>query len=434
MEGIVVVGAQWGDEGKGKIVDLFCQDADAVIRYQGGNNAGHTIYHGQEKFALSALPAGIISPDKLSVIGNGVVVNPQALIAEMKELNDRGIDTGGLRISERAQVIMPYHIELDALSERSSSNRIGTTKKGIGPCYSDKINRRGIRISELIDPEVFAEELKKVLPFKNKEIAGLYGGKALDYKQIFDEYSEYGRQLKPFVVDSTELIEERLGKNSRVVFEGAQGIMLDIDQGTYPFVTSSNPTGGGAAVGSGIGPDKISDVIGVVKAYTSRVGSGPFPTELKNGIGDRIRETGHEYGVITKRPRRIGWLDAVALRHAIAVSGITKLAINSLDVLSGLDEIKIATAYKINDRLIKYFPADLHKLETAEVIYKTLPGWDEDISSAESLDELPVNAQKYIQTIIDLLDRPVLSFAVGPHRTQTHLISPLWKNSKEGVL
>ncbi|MFT8526997.1 MAG: adenylosuccinate synthase, partial [Oenococcus sp.] len=346
MAGIVVVGSQWGDEGKGKVVDLFCQTADAVARYQGGDNAGHTVYHGGNKFELSALPVGIINPKHLAIIGNGEVVNPKELLTEMKGLSERGIDLSGLRISDRAQVIMPYHIALDGLAEEASGGRIGTTKKGIGPTYADKINRQGIRMVDLIDPEAFAEALKQVLPLKNNEITKLYGGQPFDYETVYNEYSAYGKELAKYVTDVTVLMDELTRENKRIVFEGAQGVMLDIDHGTYPFVTSSNPVGAGAAVGTGVGPDKIHEVAGVVKAYTSRVGEGPFPTELKNEMGSHIREIGHEYGVITKRPRRIGWLDTVALRHAVLVAGITELAVNSLDVLSGLKEVKIAVAYE----------------------------------------------------------------------------------------
>ncbi len=431
MAGIVVVGSQWGDEGKGKIVDLLCQTADVVVRYQGGDNAGHTVYHQNEKFELSSLPVAIINPNHLAVIGNGEVVNPKALLLEMKMLKERGLDISGLRISDRAHVIMPYHIALDALCEQASGGRIGTTKKGIGPTYADKINRRGIRMVDLVDPKSFAEVLKEFLPEKNNEITKLYGGQAFDFQTIYDEYVEYGRQLEKYVTDTTVLLDKLSQEGKRIIFEGAQGIMLDIDHGTYPYVTSSNPVGGGAAVGSGTGPNKINQVVGVVKAYTSRVGEGPFPTELKNEIGDKIRETGHEYGVITKRPRRIGWLDAVALRHSVLVAGITQLSINSLDVLSGFKEIKIATAYKVDGRTLDHFPANLRILEKAVPIYETIPGWSEDISEVQRRQDLPVNAQNYLNRIEDLLKTPILAFAVGPHAEQTHLLKDPWSEDIE---
>ena len=345
MSGVIVVGSQWGDEGKGKIVDFFAEHADAVVRYQGGNNAGHTIWHGDTKFELSALPSGIVTKGQLAILGNGVIINPEALLAEIKEVESQGVTVENLIISNRAHVIMPYHIALDKASETASNNRIGTTKKGIGPAYTDKISRVGIRVADLIDPEIFGKLLKEYLPFKNAQLTKLYGEEALDYNEIYDKYVEYGRQLAPYVTDTSYLLGQQMKENKRVVFEGAQGVMLDVDHGTYPFVTSSNPTAGGVMNGAGVGPKQIQDVVGVIKAYTSRVGSGPFPTELFNDTADHIREIGHEYGVVTKRPRRIGWLDAVALRHAVQVSGLTKLAINSLDVLSGLKEVKIATSY-----------------------------------------------------------------------------------------
>lgn len=433
MAGIVVVGSQWGDEGKGKVVDLLCQTADAVVRYQGGDNAGHTVYHKNEKFELSSLPVAIINPNHLAIIGNGEVVNPKALLAEMAMLAARGIDLSGLRISDRAHVIMPYHIALDGLAEEASGGRIGTTKKGIGPTYADKVNRQGIRMVDLIDPEAFKAVLKEFLLFKNKEITKLYGGQAFDFQTIYDEYSEYGKQLAAYVTDTTDLMAKLSAQNKKIIFEGAQGVMLDIDHGTYPYVTSSNPVAAGAAVGSGTGPNKINQVIGVVKAYTSRVGEGPFPTELKNGIGNHIREIGHEYGVITKRPRRIGWLDTVALRHAVQVAGITQLAVNSLDVLSGLDEVKIATSYEVNGEKLDHFPASLRLLEKATPVYETMPGWSEDITAAEKLSDLPVSVQNYLKRIEELLQLPLLAFAVGPHAEQTHLLKDIWPTNREAL-
>ncbi|MDV7739529.1 adenylosuccinate synthase [Leuconostoc mesenteroides] len=427
MSGVIVVGSQWGDEGKGKIVDFFAEHADAVVRYQGGNNAGHTIWHGDTKFELSALPSGIVTKGQLAILGNGVVINPEALLAEIKEVESQGVTVENLIISNRAHVIMPYHIALDKASETASNNRIGTTKKGIGPAYTDKISRVGIRVADLIDPEIFGKLLKECLPFKNAQLTKLYGEEALDYNEIYDKYVEYGRQLAPYVTDTSYLLGQQMKENKRVVFEGAQGVMLDVDHGTYPFVTSSNPTAGGVMNGAGVGPKQIQDVVGVIKAYTSRVGSGPFPTELFNDTADHIREIGHEYGVVTKRPRRIGWLDAVALRHAVQVSGLTKLAINSLDVLSGLKEVKIATSYTYKDEEIHHFPASDTWFQGLDVNFETLPGWDEDITDVTKFDELPINAQNYLKRISELLEVDLLSFAVGPKPEQTHLLRPVWE-------
>ena len=427
MSGVIVVGSQWGDEGKGKIVDFFAEHADAVVRYQGGNNAGHTIWHGDTKFELSALPSGIVTKGQLAILGNGVVINPEALLAEIKEVESQGVTVENLIISNRAHVIMPYHIALDKASETASNNRIGTTKKGIGPAYTDKISRVGIRVADLIDPEIFGKLLKEYLPFKNAQLTKLYGEEALDYNEIYDKYVEYGSQLAPYVTDTSYLLGQQMKENKRVVFEGAQGVMLDVDHGTYPFVTSSNPTAGGVMNGAGVGPKQIQDVVGVIKAYTSRVGSGPFPTELFNDTADHIREIGHEYGVVTKRPRRIGWLDAVALRHAVQVSGLTKLAINSLDVLSGLKEVKIATSYTYKGEKIHHFPASDTWFQGLDVNFETLPGWDEDITDVTKFDELPINAQNYLKRISELLEVDLLSFAVGPKPEQTHLLRPVWE-------
>lgn len=427
MSGVIVVGSQWGDEGKGKIVDFFAEHADAVVRYQGGNNAGHTIWHGDTKFELSALPSGIVTKGQLAILGNGVVINPEALLAEIKKVESQGVTVENLIISNRAHVIMPYHIALDKASETASNNRIGTTKKGIGPAYTDKISRVGIRVADLIYPEIFGKLLKEYLPFKNAQLTKLYGEEALDYNEIYDKYVEYGSQLAPYVTDTSYLLGQQMKENKRVVFEGAQGVMLDVDHGTYPFVTSSNPTAGGVMNGAGVGPKQIQDVVGVIKAYTSRVGSGPFPTELFNDTADHIREIGHEYGVVTKRPRRIGWLDAVALRHAVQVSGLTKLAINSLDVLSGLKEVKIATSYTYKGEKIHHFPASDTWFQGLDVNFETLPGWDEDITDVTKFDELPINAQNYLKRISELLEVDLLSFAVGPKPEQTHLLRPVWE-------
>lgn len=418
MSVTVVVGSQWGDEGKGKIVDYLSKDSDIIARYQGGDNAGHTIVFNNQKFSLQLLPSGIFYSDKIAMIGNGVVLNPKALFREMKYLNDNGVPTDNLRISSRAQVIMPYHILLDKLNEKSRANKIGTTQKGIGPAYMDKIARVGIRVADLIYPETLKKVLKETLRQKNELLTKLYEVEPLDFDSMYEEYKEYGQRMKKYVIDTSDLLNKADGKN--ILFEGAQGIMLDIDHGTYPYVTSSNPVAGGAAVGAGIGPTKVTDVIGVCKAYTSRVGEGPFPTEQLNEIGDYIRETAHEYGTVTKRPRRIGWLDAVALRHAARVSGLTGLAMNCVDVLDGLDTIKVCTGYELNGKIIDFYPANLDVLAQCKPIYQELLGWKVDTTSCDKFDKLPENAQNYIKTVETLVNVPIDWYSVGPDRKQTH--------------
>lgn len=418
MSVTVVVGSQWGDEGKGKIVDYLSKDSDIIARYQGGDNAGHTIVFNDQKFSLQLLPSGIFYSDKIAMIGNGVVLNPKALFREMKYLNDNQVPTDNLRISSRAQVIMPYHILLDELSEKSRTNKIGTTKKGIGPAYMDKIARVGIRVADLIYPETLKKVLKETLRQKNELLTKLYEVEPLDFDSMYEEYKEYGQRMKKYVIDTSDLLNKADGKN--ILFEGAQGIMLDIDHGTYPYVTSSNPVAGGAAVGAGIGPTKITDVIGVCKAYTSRVGEGPFPTEQLNEVGDYIRETAHEYGTVTKRPRRIGWLDAVALKHAARVSGLTSLAMNCVDVLDGLDTIKVCTGYELDGKIIDFYPANLDVLAQCKPVYQELPGWKVDTTKCDTFAKLPENAQNYIKTVEELVNVPIDWYSVGPDREQTH--------------
>ncbi|WP_395319393.1 adenylosuccinate synthase [Fructilactobacillus frigidiflavus] len=418
MSVTVVVGSQWGDEGKGKIVDYLSKDSDIIARYQGGDNAGHTIVFNDQKFSLQLLPSGIFYSDKIAMIGNGVVLNPKALFREMKYLNDNQVPTDNLRISSRAQVIMPYHILLDELSEKSRTNKIGTTKKGIGPTYMDKIARVGIRVADLIYPETLKKVLKETLRQKNELLTKLYEVEPLDFDSMYEEYKEYGQRMKKYVIDTSDLLNKADGKN--ILFEGAQGIMLDIDHGTYPYVTSSNPVAGGAAVGAGIGPTKITDVIGVCKAYTSRVGEGPFPTEQLNEVGDYIRETAHEYGTVTKRPRRIGWLDAVALKHAARVSGLTSLAMNCVDVLDGLDTIKVCTGYELDGKIIDFYPANLDVLAQCKPVYQELPGWKVNTTKCDTFAKLPENAQNYIKTVEELVNVPIDWYSVGPDREQTH--------------
>lgn len=423
MASVVVVGSQWGDEGKGKITDFLSQEADVVSRYQGGDNAGHTIVFNGKTFKLRLIPSGIFFHDKLAVIGNGVVLNPKSLVEELQYLRDNGVEPDNLRISNRAHVILPYHITLDGAQEKAkASGKIGTTNKGIGPAYMDKAERIGIRVADLLDKDTFAALLKRNLAEKNQIITKLYDLEPLKFDDIFEEYYAYGQKLKPFVTDTSVVINDALDDGKRVLFEGAQGVMLDIDQGTYPYVTSSNPVAGGVTIGSGVGPSKIDNCVGVLKAYTSRVGDGPFPTELFDEVGNFIRETAHEYGTVTKRPRRIGWFDSVVLRHAKRVSGLTHLSLNCLDVLTGLKTIKICTAYDLNGETIYHYPASLKELEACKPIYDELPGWDEDITGVKTLAELPENARNYLKRIEELVGVKIATFSVGPDREQTNVI------------
>ena len=427
MSSVVVVGSQWGDEGKGKITDFLSQNAEVIARYQGGDNAGHTIAFDGKTYKLSLIPSGIFYSDKISVIGNGVVLNPKSLVTELKYLHDNGVSTDNLRISNRAHVILPYHIVLDGLQEAAKKdNKIGTTNKGIGPAYMDKAARVGIRVADLLEKDTFEEKLRTNLEEKNRLFEKMYGHEPLKFEDIFEEYYEYGQVLKDYVTDTSVILNDALDSGKRVLFEGAQGVMLDIDQGTYPFVTSSNPVAGGVTIGSGVGPAKIDKVVGACKAYTSRVGDGPFPTELHDEIGDHIREVGHEYGTVTKRPRRIGWFDSVVMRHSKRVSGLTNLCLNCVDVLTGLDEIKICTAYELNGEKIYHYPASLKELSACKPVYETLPGWKEDITNCKTLEDLPENARNYIHRIQDLVGVKVSTFSVGPDREQTNVLDNVW--------
>jgi len=427
MTTVVVVGTQWGDEGKGKITDFLAESAEVVARYQGGNNAGHTIIIKDKKFKVHLIPSGIFYDDKICIIGNGMVVHPKALLDEIQYIHDNGYSTKNLKISDRAHVIMPYHITLDALEEaQKGDQKIGTTLKGIGPCYMDKAARSGIRIADMLDPDVFEPKLRAAVATKNKWIEQVYGAECLDADSILKEYSEYADQIRPYVTDTSVVLNDAIDDGRKVLFEGAQGVMLDIDHGTYPFVTSSNPSAGGVCIGSGVGPTKINQVIGVAKAYTSRVGDGPFPTEQNNEIGDRIREIGHEYGTTTGRPRRVGWFDSVVVRHARRVSGITGLSLNSIDVLSGLKTVKICTAYKYQGEIIDYYPASLSVLNQCEAIYEELPGWEEDITQAHTLADLPQNARQYVERVSELTGIPIAIFSVGRNRDQTNLVVKIY--------
>ena len=430
MSSVVVVGTQWGDEGKGKITDFLSERAEYVARYQGGDNAGHTIQFGGETYKLHLIPSGIFSPEKLCIIGNGVVVNPKSLVTELAYLHERNITTDNLRISDRAHVILPYHIELDRLQEEAKGDKkIGTKIKGIGPAYMDKAARVGIRIADLLDREVFEERLRINLEDKNRQFTKLYDANPMNFEEIFEEYYEYGQQIKQYVCDTSVLLNDALDNGKRVLFEGAQGVMLDIDQGTYPFVTSSNPLAGGVTIGSGVGPSKVTKVVGVCKAYTSRVGDGPFPTELFDEIGSRIREVGREYGTTTGRPRRVGWFDSVVMRHSKRVSGITNLCLNSIDVLTGLETVKICVAYrKSNGEEISHYPASLVELGQCEPVYEELPGWTEDITGCRKLEELPIEAQNYVRRVSELVGVKISTFSVGPDRNQTNILEDVWES------
>ena len=410
------------------MTDYLSQEADVVVRSQGGNNAGHSIVFDGKKFALRLVPSGIFGAKKLSVIGNGVVVNPKALLEELHYLEENDIDVSGLRISNRAHVTMPYHILLDKCEENAKGDqKVGTTQKGIGPTYMDKVARIGIRMCDLLEKDTFEKKLRENLKIKNEMFTKIYGVEPLKFEDIFDEYYQYGQELKKYVTDTSLLINDEMDANKKVLFEGAQGTMLDIDDGTYPYVTSSNPAAGGAATGAGVGPNRIDRVVGICKAYTTRVGEGPFPTELTDQIGDHIRETGHEYGVVTGRPRRVGWFDAVALRHAHRVDGLDYLSLNLLDVLSGLKTIKIARAYELDGQEINYYPASLAELDRCKPIYDELPGWDEDITHVTKFDDLPENAKNYLKRIEELTATPLATVSVGPDREQTMILHDPWK-------
>ena len=427
MSSIVVVGTQWGDEGKGKITDFLAEQADVIARFSGGNNAGHTIQFGGETYKLHLVPSGIFYKDKLAVIGNGVVVDPVALLKELDGLNERGISTDNLRISNRAQVILPYHLAQDEYEERRrGDNKIGTTKKGIGPAYVDKAQRIGIRMADLLEKETFERRLKENIEYKNAYFKGMFNETCPTFDEIFDEYYAAGQRLKDYVTDTAKILDDANVADEKVLFEGAQGVMLDIDHGTYPFVTSSNPVAGNVTVGTGVGPTSVSKVIGVCKSYTSRVGDVPFPTELFDEDGHHIREVGREYGTTTGRPRRVGWFDSVVLRHSRRVSGITDLSINSIDVLTGLDTVKICTAYELDGEKITEYPANLDQLRRCKPIFEELPGWTEDITGCRSLDELPENARNYLERISELCGVHISIFSVGPDREQTNLLEQLW--------
>ncbi|MCQ2383882.1 MAG: adenylosuccinate synthase [Paludibacteraceae bacterium] len=419
MERLVIVGVQWGDEGKGKMTDFLAQRADVVVRYQGGNNAGHTITFGGQKYALQSIPSGIFTPRIKNFMANGMVINPKAAIEELEKLNSRGITDYQLHISNRATVIMPYHMELDGAYEAlKGGKQIGTTKKGIGPAYADKYSRVGIRMGDLLDKEYFAERLHDALLQKNLELKSL-GKPEMDFDALYNEYLAYGEKLRPYICDTARLLNDEVKKGSKILFEGAQGVMLCIEHGTFPFVTSSSPTAASVPLCTGIAPKYIDHALGICKAYTTRVGAGPFPTEIDGPLADQIRERGHEFGTVTGRPRRVGYLDTVALRHACMVSGIDFLSVMLFDVLSGLETIKICDAYELDGKLIDYVPSTLSDYERCKPHYVEMKGWQEDITNVRNYDELPESAKAYLSKIEELTGVEVAVISVGPDRTQT---------------
>ncbi len=415
----VVIGAQWGDEGKGKIIDIFASQSDVVVRSSGGNNAGHTVEANGQQYKLHLIPSGILNPATLCLVGNGVVVDPKVILEEIDMLTSRGIDVSNLKIDARAHMILPYHIALDGLSESSrGKGDIGTTKCGIGPCYMEKAERSGIRMHEFVDEAVFREKFKNNLNNKNLIIEKVYGGTPLKYEDYVEEYVGYAKRLAPYMADCTVLLYNAIKEGKKVLFEGAQGTLLDLDLGTYPYVTSSHPVSGGVCVGAGIGPTLIDECVGVVKSYTTRVGKGPFPTELFDDMGDLIRNRGNEFGTTTGRPRRTGWFDAVIVKFAVRTSGLNSIAVNKMDTLSGIPTLKICVGYKLNGEVINELPYSLDLLAKCEPVYEELPGWDEDISGCTSYDELPENAKNYIKRIEELCCVKVSNIGVGPNRTQ----------------
>ena len=424
MTTTVVLGAQWGDEGKGKVTDFFASSADYVVRFQGGNNAGHTIVVGDEKLALSLTPSGVLYPECVPVIGSGCVVDLDFLKKELEMLNSKNVSTKKLAISANAHLILPYHKLLDELIEESlGKDKIGTTKKGIGPCYSDKIQRCGIRVQDLLDDEIFAQKVNKNLEEKNQILTKIYGRDPLDPNEIINEFKSYKEIVTNHIKDTSLMISNAIKSNKNILFEGAQGTLLDIDHGTYPFVTSSNTSSGNAAIGSGVGPLNLNKIVGVTKAYISRVGSGPFITEQENEIGDYLIEKGAEFGVVTGRRRRCGWLDLISLKYSVRVNTLTELFITKLDVLSGLDEIKLCVGYKNGDEVITDYPYQQSILYNAQPVYETFEGWEEDITSIKNFEELPQNAKKYINAIENFIEIPITFISVGPERNQNIVIA-----------
>ncbi|MFC7217031.1 adenylosuccinate synthase [Streptomyces polyrhachis] len=420
MPALVLLGAQWGDEGKGKATDLLGGSVDYVVRYQGGNNAGHTVVVGDQKYALHLLPSGILSPGCTPVIGNGVVVDPSVLFSELEGLGERGVDTSKLLVSGNAHLITPYHTTLDKVGERFLGKRkIGTTGRGIGPAYADKINRVGIRVQDLFDESILRQKVEAALDSKNQLLAKLYNRRGIEADQVVEELLGYADRLAPYVADTTLVLNDAIDEGRVVLFEGGQGTLLDVDHGTYPFVTSSNPTAGGACTGTGVGPTKITRVIGILKAYTTRVGAGPFPTELFDEDGEKLRVIGGERGVTTGRDRRCGWFDAVIARYATRVNGLTDFFLTKLDVLTGWERIPVCVAYEIDGRRVEELPYSQTEFHHAKPVYEYLPGWSEDISKAKTFEELPANAQAYVRRLEELSGAPISAIGVGPGRDET---------------
>ena len=427
MATAMVIGAQWGDEGKGKIVDYLAAKADVVVRSQGGNNAGHTVVTGGKAYPLRLMPSGIMYPGTICVVGTGVVIDPKSFLEEMEKLEAQGINAKHLQISTRAQVVFPYHIRLDEAEEmRKGSRKLGTTKNGIGPCYADKINRIGIRMCDLMDKEVFAEKLKYNVEQKNMLLEKLYGMEGFDYEQMLIDYLGYAEKLRPYVKDTNYTVQTLVREGKNVLFEGAQASMLDCDNGTYPFVTSSHPTAGGACIGAGIGPHMMQNIFGVEKAYSTRVGEGPFPTEQLNEIGDRIRDIAHEFGSVTGRPRGVGWVDARAVRYAAALNSFDYLAITRLDILDELEEIKVCVGYEYEGKLVKEYPADLKFLSKVTPVYKTYKGWKEKISAIRDYDRLPALCKEYLADISKEIGVPIGIVSVGPSREETIVVKDVF--------
>lgn len=424
MANVVVVGAQWGDEGKGKVVDIYTEYADEIVRYQGGNNAGHTLVVGDEKVVLHLIPSGVLHEGKRCIIGNGVVLDPEVFIMEVDRLKAAGRlkDDATLLLSESLHIIMPYHKRLDIAREaQSGDKKIGTTGRGIGPCYEDKIGRRGIRLMDLLDPVIFARRLRENLEEKNVLLERL-GEPALGYNEIYRQYQDYAEVLKKYIADTALVLDGSLKAGKKLLFEGAQGTLLDVDHGTYPFVTSSSTCAGGAATGSGVSPRAIHEVVGISKAYVTRVGSGPFPTELLEETGEKLRQIGGEFGATTGRPRRCGWFDSMVIRYAVRINGLTGIALTKLDVLSDFDRIKVCTGYTFEGKMLETLPAKLETFEACVPVYEELPGWNCDITGVRSFDDLPANARSYVKRLEELAGCPIVMVSVGPRRDQTMML------------
>jgi adenylosuccinate synthase len=419
MANVVIVGAQWGDEGKGKIVDLLTRYADTVVRFHGGNNAGHTIVLKNDKFIFHLIPSGILYEKKKCIIGNGVVLDPAALLEEVREVKKKGYlkDDSQLMISEETHLILPYHRKIDVARERTF--KIGTTGRGIGPAYEDKVARCGIRMVDLLDSKVFRKKLEENLIQKNLYLTQVLRETGFEFSEIFDEYLSYGGELAKYVKDTARILHEEIRKGKHILFEGAQGALLDLDHGTYPYVTASNTVAGNACAGSGVGPTLIDSVIGVAKAYTTRVGEGPFPTELEGPLGERIRERGGEYGSTTGRPRRCGWFDAVVVNHSIRINGVEAMAITKLDVLNGFEKIKVCVGYRSGGKVIRHLPSNIETLKSAEPVYEEMDGWKGDLKGAKRLSDLPPNAQRYIRRIEELIGTRVTIISIGSERNET---------------